>query len=218
MKKSADIQAILTSLKTMYPDAHCTLTLDDDPFHLIVRALLSAQCTDVRVNEITKLLFEQYPTANDLAEASEEKIGEIIYTLGLWRNKAKSVSGSAKLYVTTFHNTCPKTREELMMLPGVGRKVANLILAEQFRIPAIVVDTHCSRVANRLGLSDGNTPIKIEKDLMKQLPEEEWATFSHRMVAHGRALCYARVAYCDECSLAPYCSYALSNRKKGETK
>ena len=197
--------AILLRLHELYPETQCTLDIDDNVFHLVVRAVLSAQCTDVRVNEVTKVLFAEYPDYTDFLSAGEEEIGRIIKPCGFWKAKSHYLYEIARMMRDDFGGEIPKTQEELMRFPGVGRKVANLIVSEMFGIPAVVVDTHCMRVSGRLGLSSGKDPAVIEKELMKILPEEEWAAFGHRMVDHGRAVCTARSPKCGDCALSEYC-------------
>ena len=207
MKKVERAEAILRRLHELYPTTECTLDIDDNVFHLIVRAVLSAQCTDVRVNEVTKVLFAKYPDYPDFISAGEEKIGEIIKPCGFWKAKSRYLCEIARMMRDDFGGEVPKTQDELMRFPGVGRKVANLIVSEMFDIPAVVVDTHCMRVSGRLGLSSGKDPAVIEKELMKVLPEEEWAPFGHRMVDHGRAVCTARSPKCDTCGLFDLCTF-----------
>lgn len=205
MKTSRRTSEILDRLHELYPQTECTLDIDADPFHLLCRAVLSAQCTDVRVNQVSQVLFEKYPTFEDFLSAGQEKIGEIIKPCGFWKTKSAYLYDSAKLLKEQFHGELPKDADELEKFPGVGRKVANLLVSELFGIPAIVVDTHCMRVSGRLGLSSGKNPAVIEKELMKVLPKEEWAPFGHRMVDHGRAVCMARSPKCAECTLSDIC-------------
>ncbi|MBR5426502.1 MAG: endonuclease III [Clostridiales bacterium] len=206
MRKKERVEAILSRLHEMYPQTECTLDIDDNVFHLVVRAVLSAQCTDVRVNEVTKVLFEKHPDYEDFLSAGEEEIGRIIKPCGFWKAKSHYLYEIARMMRDDFGGEVPKTQDELMKFPGVGRKVANLIVSEMYGVPAIVVDTHCMRVSGRLGLSSGKDPAVIEKELMKILPEEEWAPFGHRMVDHGRAVCTARThPRCGECALSDLC-------------
>lgn len=212
-KKNAE--AILLRLHELYPQTECTLDIDDNVFHLVVRAVLSAQCTDVRVNEVTKVLFEKYPDYPDFLEAGEEKIGTIIKPCGFWKAKSHYLYEIARMMRDDFSGEVPKTQEELMRFPGVGRKVANLIVSEMFGTPAVVVDTHCMRVSARLGLSFGKDPLTIEKELMKILPKEEWAPFGHLMVDHGRAVCNARSPKCRDCALLDLCPTGKKKVKNG---
>jgi len=199
---------ILAALEKMYPDAECSLDYDGDPFHLTVRAILSAQCTDKRVNEVTKTLFLEYPDPESFAREDEAVIGTKIMSCGLYRTKAHALVGSSKMIINEFGGKIPPDQKSLERLPGVGRKVANLILGEIYHIPAIVVDTHCGRVANRLGLSDSEAPLIIEKDLMACIPQANWITLGHRFVAHGRTLCMARSPKCPVCPVREVCTYA----------
>jgi len=208
MRKKDRVELILQSLHELYPQTECTLDIDDNVFHLVVRAVLSAQCTDVRVNEVTKVLFKKYPDYMDFLKAGEEKIAEIIKPCGFFRAKSHYLYEIARMMRDDFSGQVPRTQDELMRFPGVGRKVANLIVSEMFDTPAVVVDTHCMRVSGRLGLSSGKDPLVIEKELMKILPKEEWAPFGHRMVDHGRAVCTARSPKCGECTLSEYCPSA----------
>ena len=212
-KKNAE--AILLRLHELYPQTECTLDIDDNVFHLVVRAVLSAQCTDVRVNEVTKVLFEKYPDYPDFLKAGEEKIRTIIKPCGFWKAKSHYLYEIARMMRDDFSGEVPKTQEELMRFPGVGRKVANLIVSEMFGTPAVVVDTHCMRVSSRLGLSFGKDPLTIEKELMKILPKEEWAPFGPLMVDHGRAVCNARSPKCRDCALLDLCPTGKKKVKNG---
>ena len=202
------VDYILRSLEKMYPDAVCSLDNDGDPFHLLIRAILSAQCTDKRVIEVTKSLFIQYPDPKAFAAESETIIGEKIKSCGLYRAKAHALVNSSQMLISEFNGQLPSDQNMLERFPGVGRKIANLILGEVFHVPAIVVDTHCGRVANRLGLSKNSSALKIEKDLMACIPQEDWITLGHRLVAHGRTLCMARNPQCPQCSVREVCTYA----------
>jgi len=198
-------EEILRILHQEYPDTSCTLDIEEDPFRLLIRAILSAQCTDVRVNEVSAVLFAKYPDYEAFLRAGTEKISEIIRPCGFYKTKSVYLYESARMLKEDFHGVFPKTVEELERFPGVGRKVANLLVSELFGVPAIVVDTHCMRVSGRLGLSSGKNPAVIEKELMKILPKEEWAPFGHLMVDHGRAVCQARSPKCEGCVLAALC-------------
>jgi len=197
-------------LEELYPDAECSLDTDGDPFHLFVRAILSAQCTDKRVNEVTATLLTEYPDPSAFAKESEERLGEKIRTCGLYRAKAHAIIASSQMLITSFGGQIPSDRSTLETFPGVGRKIANLILGEVFHEPAVVVDTHCGRVANRIGFSDSTVPQVIEKDLMTCFPREDWITLGHRLVAHGRTLCMARNPNCPGCPVREVCTYACS--------
>lgn len=211
MRKKERADAIRARLHELYPQAECTLDIDESAFHLVVRAVLSAQCTDLRVNEVTKVLFQKYPEPKDFLAAGQEKIAAIIRPCGFYRAKSGYLYDIARMIESDFEGEVPSTREELMRFPGVGRKVANLIISEIYGQPAVVVDTHCMRVSGRLGLSSGKEPAVIEQELMKILPKDEWANFGHLMVEHGRAVCTARAPKCGNCTLFELCDY----RKKG---
>lgn len=194
------VPAILAFLKQRYPVAECAL-LHTGSFQLLVATILSAQCTDVRVNIVTPQLFAAFPTPQAMAEAPVSQIEEHIRTVGLFRAKAKSLSGMAKMLMEKHNGIVPATLEELTALPGVGRKTANVVLGNIFSIPAMVVDTHVKRIANRLLLTGSGDPEVIEKDLMQRIPREEWTDFSHRIILFGRDLCSARNPKCSRCGL-----------------
>ena len=196
---------VYSALQALYPDAECTLDTDEDPFRLFVRGILSAQCTDLRVNSVSKELFVQYPDIRAFAEADPEILGEQIRSCGLYRSKSKGIVESAHRILTEYGGVIPEDRDILQTFPAVGRKIANLIAGEIYGVPAIVVDTHCSRVAVRIGFSQASSPAAIEKDLMRYFPSEQWISLGHLMVAHGRALCDARNPKCSECPIAPMC-------------
>ncbi|HBG09845.1 MAG: endonuclease III [Limnochordia bacterium] len=201
---------VLKILKSMYPNARTELR-HDSPFQLLVATILSAQCTDERVNQITAELFPAFPTARHLAAASFAEVANYVRSAGLWRSKTNNLLKTAQILVEKYDGEVPQTREELEALPGVGRKTANVVLANAFGIPAIAVDTHVFRVANRLGLSNGSTPLQVEQQLMEVIPEEEWISAHHWLIRHGRALCKARKPLCDRCPLQPHCRYFQEN-------
>lgn len=208
MQASEKIDLILMELEKIYPDAVCSLDNDGTPFHLFVRAILSAQCTDKRVNEVTKTLLVEYPDPEAFAAETETVLESKIKSCGLYRAKAHSIIASSQMLIRDFDHILPADQKMLELFPGVGRKIANLLLGEIYHIPAIVVDTHCGRVANRLGLSDSEAPLKIEKDLMACIPKEKWITLGHRLVEHGRTLCMARNPQCPVCPVREVCTYA----------
>lgn len=211
---------ILQRLEAMYPNPKTALNYET-PFQLLVATILSAQCTDERVNLITPALFAQYPNAQALADASPEDVGQLIKTAGLWRTKAKNLVAAAQMLVDKYGGELPRTREELERLPGVGRKTANVILANAFEIPAIAVDTHVFRVANRLGLAEGKTPLEVEKQLMEAIPKEKWADAHHWLIYHGRQVCQARKPKCSICPLKDCCQYyagAASSKEPSQGK
>ncbi len=208
-KTKADKQAIATvvleRLKAEYPDAHCELDYRN-PFELLGATILSAQCTDVRVNMVTPVLFARYPDAESLSVARQEDVEEIVRTTGFFRAKAKSLIGMAAMLVSRYGGEVPKTVAELVPLPGVGRKTANVVLGNAFEInEGIVVDTHVQRLARRLGLTREADPIGIEQALMPLFPRDDWALLSHLLIWHGRRRCFARKPDCGACVLAEVC-------------
>lgn len=196
---------IARALARAYPDAICALT-HEQPFQLLVATILSAQCTDERVNLVTPELFRQYPTPGELARSSPHDVERIIKSTGFFRAKAKSLRGMAATLMTEFGGELPRTIEELTRLPGVGRKTANVLLGTAFGIATgVVVDTHVRRISCLLGLTRHTNPEKIEQDLMALLPRKEWVNFSHRLIHHGRRICIARRPRCMECPLLRLC-------------
>ena len=199
---------IVKKLAASYADAECAL-VHSSALELLVATILSAQCTDVRVNLVTKELFKRYKSAKDFAGSDPKELEAAIRSTGFFRNKAKSIRGAAKMLVETFGGEVPSTMEELLQLPGVARKTANVVLGTWFRkASGVVVDTHVHRIARRLQLTREDDPKKIERDLMALLPEAEWINFSHRLIWHGRKLCTARKPKCGECPLAEDCPSA----------
>jgi endonuclease III len=192
-------------LSAAYPDAHCALD-HEDPYQLLVATILSAQCTDKRVNLVTPELFRRYPAAPALADAEAEELEERIRSTGFFRSKTKSLLGMARALVERHRGKVPDTMEQLTALPGVGRKTANVILGNAFdKNEGIVVDTHVTRLANRLGLTGETDPVKIEAALMKEFPREQWTMLSHLLIEHGRQVCVARVPRCEGCVLNDIC-------------
>ncbi len=207
LKKRAETMVSLLSQR--YPDAVCTLS-HQSPWELLVGAILASQCTDERVNRITPALFEAFPNPEAMAEASLEDLESLIRTCGLFRAKAAALKGTAGRIMEEHGGQVPSTAEELMALPGVGRKITNLILGDAFGQQALVVDTHCGRISRLLGLTDSQNPLVIEKDLAKAVPRVSWTLWGHLMVAHGRELCRARCRLCFECPLRPLCRYGMA--------
>lgn len=197
---------IIERLKKEYPDAGCTLDYDD-AWKLLISVRLAAQCTDERVNLIVPKLYEKFPTVEALANAEAEEIEEIVRPCGLGKSKARDISACMKILHEKYNDQIPKTFKELLDLPGVGRKSANLIMGDVFGEPAIVTDTHCIRLVNRMGLVNGiKEPKKVEMELWKIIPSKEGSDFCHRLVYHGREVCTARTTpYCDKCCLADIC-------------
>jgi endonuclease-3 len=196
---------IIRKLKRQYPAARCALD-HTDPLQLLVATILSAQCTDVRVNMVTKDLFAKYRTADDYANADPDDLEDFIRSTGFFRNKTKSILGMAQALVERHGGEVPSTMEELTALPGVGRKTANVVLGNAFGIDeGIVVDTHVKRISNRLKLTNKTDPEKIERDLVKIVPRTEWTMFSHLLIHHGRDICPARTPQCEICPVRPLC-------------
>ena len=190
-----------------YPDARCALDYDS-PLQLLIATVLSAQCTDERVNSVTPELFARYPEAADYAAAQRSDLERILRPLGFQRAKAGHLLGIGEKLVADFQGEVPRTVKELTSLPGVGRKTALVVLGNAFGIPGLTVDTHFSRLMQRLGLTGEKTPVKIERDIAKLVPEEEWTMFSHRVIFHGRQVCHARTPECDACVLRDMCPAA----------
>jgi len=204
-ERKARVDVILKTLNEMYPDVTCAL-IHRSPWELLVATILSAQCTDKRVNEVTPGLFKKYPTPVDFAAVRPEVLANDIRSTGFFNNKAKSIVGAAKMIVNEFGGQVPRTMEELITVPGAARKTANVVLGTAYGIASgVVVDTHMVRVSRRLDLTKHGEPVKIEQDLMKVVPPERWILFSHQIIHHGRALCVARKPKCAECRLDPVC-------------
>ncbi len=203
MKKERALKAV-EIVKELYPDAICSLTASN-PFELLVAVRLSAQCTDARVNIVTPALFDRYKTIEDYAGADVKDIEKYIHSCGFYKSKAESIVGMAQRILSDFDGKVPDTIEELITLPGVGRKTANLIVGDIYGKPAIVVDTHCIRITNRIGLVAEKDPKKIEFALKKIIPAEEGSDFCHRLVLFGRDICSARKPLCDECKMREIC-------------
>jgi endonuclease-3 len=200
------IEAILRGLDEAYPNVECALT-HRSPWELLVATILSAQCTDVRVNMVTPALFKRFPTPQSLAEAQVEEIEEKIRSTGFYHNKAKNIQGAARVLLAEFGGRVPATLAELTRLPGAARKTANVVLGVCFgKAEGVVVDTHVFRITRRLGLAKGDTPKKVEQELMKILPQSRWISFSHQIIHHGRAVCDARKPKCDQCNLEQLCN------------
>ncbi|MBI5787834.1 MAG: endonuclease III [Candidatus Schekmanbacteria bacterium] len=204
--KTQNAQVVLELLQKMYPNAGCTLDFTG-PLELLIATILAAQCTDVRVNIVTKELFKKYPTVEHYAQADPKELEQDIKSTGFYQNKTKSIITCCRQIIERYQGQVPSSMEALTALAGVGRKTANVVLGNAFNIPGIIVDTHMRRVSQRLGLTSNDDPVKIERDLCAVIPQMEWVIFSHRMVEHGRKICIARNPRCSICLLAPHCRY-----------
>jgi len=201
------VKAIWPILKKTYPGARIALNFKD-PLELLISTILSAQCTDARVNIVTKELFKKYKSAADWAKADLKQIEEGIRSTGFFRNKAINIKGACTRIVEHYSGKVPNTMEELLTLPGVGRKTANCVLGDAFGVPGITCDTHVIRLSRRLGLSENSDPVKLEFDLAEIVPKRNWTAFSHLIITHGRNFCMARKPNCPECPIAKHCPSA----------
>ncbi len=211
MKKENNLQAeIINILNTTYPDAKCSLDFDT-PFHLLVAVILSAQCTDDRVNKTTPSIFAKCSTPEDFANTPINIIEDLVHPCGFYKNKAKNIKATSKILVDQYNSTIPNTMEELILLPGVGRKTANVVMLEAFNKPCgIAVDTHCKRIANRLGLSSQSDPTKIEQDLISYFDNKYLRDINHLFIWHGRNICTSQNPKCDICPLNKYCKNKIN--------
>ena len=212
-KTPEDIRAIVEELKVLYPDGICSLEYQKD-YELLFSVRLAAQCTDERVNKVTPALYARFPTLEALANADIAEVEEYIHSTGFFRAKAKDIVLASQMLIRDYGGKVPNTMEDLLRLPGVGRKTANLILGDVYHTPGVVVaDTHCIRITGLLGLTDGTKdPAKVETQLRAVLPPEESNDFCHRMVLHGRAVCIARRPQCQDCTLRPWCDHFAKNK------
>lgn len=209
MEQKERAMKIIEELIPFYP-AKTALNFKN-PFQLLIATILSAQCTDNRVNRVTERLFKKYKTPQDLAISNLKELEEDIKELGLFKSKAKNIKEASKMICEKYDGNVPDCFEELVKLPGVGRKTANVVLANAFNKPALAVDTHVFRVSRRLGLSSGETPEKVEKDLVRLFPEELWNTVHHLLIRHGRQCCRARKPLCQQCAVSKWCNYFKNN-------
>lgn len=201
-------EPVIALLHATYPEAECALT-HENPFQLLIATILSAQCTDARVNMVTPVLFAAYPDPESMSRAGQEEVEAIIRSTGFYRNKAKSIRGASARIVESFGGRVPRTMDELLTLPGVARKTANVVLGVGYGIAAgIVVDTHVWRLSRRLGLGKGRNPEELERSLMKVVPRAEWIAYSHLLIHHGRQICQARKPACERCPLTLHCPSA----------
>lgn len=210
MKNGKEHQELLARLARMYPDAGTALHFEN-PFQLLIATILSAQSTDIQVNKITARLFQKYRQPRDFAALTPEELAEEIKGCGLYRNKSKNIIQACRILLESHGGEVPRTLDELMALPGVGRKTANVVLSNAFGQPAIAVDTHVFRVANRLGLAKSRDVFHTEKDLQETVPKELWSQAHHWLIYHGRQVCRARNPKCEECALTTYCKFYRSN-------
>ena len=207
MRRKERALAVIEALKAIYPESVCALNYEKD-YELMIAVRLSAQCTDARVNLITPALFAAYPTLEAMAHADLSHVEELVHSCGFYKHKARDIILACQQLISRFHGKVPDNMDDLLSLPGVGRKTANLLLGDIYGKPAVVCDTHCIRICGKLGLTDGTRdPQKAEMQLWKILPPEESSDFCHRIVLHGRAVCTARSPKCSECTLAPFCKF-----------
>lgn len=212
MTKKERTELTVAELKHLYPQVKCSLNYTT-PLEMLLATQMSAQCTDANVNRVTEKLFKKYTSVEDFANADIEQLQEDIRSIGLYRNKSKNIIACCKKIISDYGGEVPDTMEALLTLPGTGRKTANLILGEIFGKSAVVVDTHCIRLTNRIGLTKEQSPERIEAELKKLIPPEDQLDTCHRFVYHGRAVCNARSPKCDDCTLAYFCKFAAKNKK-----
>lgn len=210
MNRSEKSKIILSTLKKLYPDAHCELNYSN-PLELLIATILSAQCTDKRVNSVTESLFKRFKKPEDYLKVPTSVIESEIRTTGFFRNKAKSIQGACRELVEKHQGQVPQTMDELVKLPGVGRKTANVVLGNAFNIPGFPCDTHVIRLSNRLGLTKSENAEQVEKDVTTLFPKKEWTQMSHRLIWHGRRCCYARKPDCEACPLQEICEFYRNN-------
>ena len=215
MEVSSKVTNILSALKELYPDALCALHFGKD-YELMIAVRLSAQCTDARVNLVTPALFAKYPTLEAFAAADVGDVEEMVHSCGFYKHKARDIVLACQMLLSDYHGRVPDNMEDLLKLPGVGRKTANLLLGDIYHKEAYVCDTHCIRICGKLGLSQGKDPQKVEMQLRKVIPPEESSDFCHRIVLHGRAVCTARNPKCSQCTLAPFCDFFTGNLEDAE--
>ncbi|WP_027631609.1 endonuclease III [Clostridium hydrogeniformans] len=203
------VEKVIELLKKEYPDAHCELN-HESPFQLLVATILSAQTTDVKVNQVTETLFKDYGTVDEFLTLSQEELETRIKTIGLYRNKAKNILLMCRQLKENFNGEVPNTMEGITSLAGAGRKTANVVLSNAFGVPAIAVDTHVFRVSNRIGIAKGKDVLIVEKQLQRNIPMDQWSDAHHLIIFHGRRCCTARKPHCEDCVIAPYCDYYSS--------
>jgi endonuclease-3 len=203
--RRARAERIMAELRRLYPDARCSLNFSN-PLELLIATILSAQCTDERVNQVTATLFQKYRSVADYARSRSGELEQDVKSTGFYRNKARNIREAARLIVERYHGEVPRTMAELLTLPGVARKTANVVLGNAYGVvEGVVVDTHVGRLARRMGLSDSEDPARVEQDLMALFPQRDWLALSHALIYHGRAICQARQPLCDRCALVDVC-------------
>lgn len=216
MLNKTEIRYCLDTIGEMFPEAHCEL-VHENPFELVIAVALSAQCTDVLVNKVTRNLFKKYKTPEDYLQVSLEDLQQDIRSIGLYRNKAKNIQKLCRMLIDEYNGTVPKTRDELVELPGVGRKTANVVMSVAFGVPAIAVDTHVERVSKRLAFCRWkDSVLEVEKTLMRKVPEEEWSVTHHRLIFFGRYHCKAQNPQCPECPLLEMCREGKKRMKAAQ--
>lgn len=213
MLSKDEIKIVIDKLLEIFPDAKAELDYTN-PFELLIATILSAQCTDVQVNKTTAILFKELKTPEDYIRLSEEELGEKIHSCGFYKTKSKNILSTCKILIENYDSQVPNTLEELTTLPGVGRKTANVVLSNVFDTPAIAVDTHVFRVANRIGIANSTNVLDTEKDLMDNIEREMWSKAHHLLIFHGRRICKARKPLCDVCPVADYCFYYKTEIKQ----
>lgn len=209
--KKKDVIALIETLKKTYPDAKCSLNFNNE-FELLIAVMLSAQCTDERVNKTLPSIFCKYKTPNDFANIDIKELEKLVHPCGFYKNKAKNIKETSRILVNKYNSKVPNTIDDLIGLPGVGRKTANVVMLEAFHMPqGIAVDTHCKRLSTRIGLTKNSDPLKIEKDLLKIFPSKYYEDINHIFIYHGRNVCKSRCANCQNCTIKKYCKYYLEN-------
>lgn len=209
MKKD-NVKAVIDILSKDYSEARCALNFRS-PYELLVSTVLSAQCTDARVNKVTEELFKKYNSPYKMIQLTEEQLEEKIKSCGLYKNKSKSILAMSRCLIEKYHGAVPQKMEELIVLPGVGRKTANVVMSNAFNIPAIAVDTHVFRVSRRIGIAKGESVFKVEEELKKNIPKDMWSKMHHCLIWHGRKICKARKPQCIICNIKEYCKYYKGN-------
>lgn len=204
--KKEHMKKVIEILEDTYKGAKCGLDFEN-PYELLVSTILSAQCTDERVNQVTKELYKEYNTPEKMVSLTEEELGEKIKSCGFYKNKSKNILATSRAILSKHEGKVPSTMEDLIELSGVGRKTANVVLSNAFGVPAIAVDTHVFRVSNRIGIAKGKNVDEVEKQLMRNVPKEKWSDTHHYLIWHGRKICKARKPQCEICPVAPYCEY-----------